>query len=268
MIREHRRVVNHAAALLLFAGCWAPPGSREFVPAPGLEARLTLLDTSPKLSGRFRVRLELSNRGSTTYRYDSQQVDVNDSLVVRGPAGPATYIYGSYQTLGNPKDLKPGETVLLFDELDVARQYSVAREGRYTVQWAGRGLSLARKDALVPPEEQMLWTSPLYVVSNIVDVVVAPGELSDLDALAALLVPVLPRPWELTCAEYGTPERHVLLTRTAALKVDLLRADVRLGERPAPSAELVGEFRGKKVWLVSPPAAVDEIKPALRKALH
>jgi hypothetical protein len=43
---------------------------------------------------------------------------------------------------------------------------------------------------------------------------------------------------------------------------------VKVGDQPQPTAELVGTFRGKKVWLVSPPSALDEIKGALVKALR
>lgn len=66
----------------------------------------------------------MENVGTDIIAYDWQQVAVNNAFDVRGPDAERTaYIGGSCQTAGGERQIRPGEIVVLFDDLDVSAQY-------------------------------------------------------------------------------------------------------------------------------------------------
>jgi len=111
-----------------------------------IQARTFLIPVSRKfvIGQPMLFRLELINEGKEEFLYDHQQVAVNGSLTITDGNGKSVpYIAGPVQTSGAYKPIKPGESVVLFDKLDIARQYDIIRAGRYKVQFNGRGLKTA-----------------------------------------------------------------------------------------------------------------------------
>jgi hypothetical protein len=281
MIREGRRVVNHAALLVLVLGsacCSTYSGPL----AEDLEARLTLLDQAPEVGGTFRFRVEMTNRGTTRYLYGHQRVRPNPVLEIRTPAGEVeTFRGGTLSThREGPLSINPGESVVLFESLDVAREFDIGRPGRYRVQFVGGGVAVAKEAEVsrFPPYDPQgnprVGLSSLRVISNKIWVEVGPGDYFDKEALRNLLAPALPEFWtlgdEMSSSLEGRESRMVL-TRWFSLQ-EMVSIPVRFAER-SPGADYVeiGEFRTRKVWLgVSPDArkSFAEIRPFLLWALR
>ncbi len=120
-----------------------PPAAKQDDPAkPALRTRLSLVTEEPVVGKQILLQLELVNEGGEAVVYDDQQADINNSLRVTGPEGKAVpYIHGGAQTGGALRLLESGTSVVLFDKLDLASQYLVARPGRYEVRFSGRGIS-------------------------------------------------------------------------------------------------------------------------------
>ncbi len=92
------------------------------------------------------LRLELIHEGDGTLYYDDQQVAVNGSMTVKnGDDKSIPYVGGSVQTGGGFRPVGPGQTVVLFDNFDITKQYRIARPGQYTVQFNGGGLSVGHR---------------------------------------------------------------------------------------------------------------------------
>jgi hypothetical protein len=107
-------------------------------------------------------------------------VMVNNPMIVKDPNGNLIpYVDTSYQTGVREKEIKPGETRILADKYDVASQYRITKAGRYTFQFNG-------------------FVAPGIRPSNIVEMVVKPGELSPADTIVERLLPVLPDGWVYT----------------------------------------------------------------------
>lgn len=114
------------------------PSSVEWGPVQkGVRTRLVPHSTQFVLGKPIKFRLELKNVSESVVGYDQQHADI-DSMLIRGPDGKAvSYIMGPVSTFGTPKPLRPGKMVTLFEEIDVAEQYYIAKPGRYTVQFRG-----------------------------------------------------------------------------------------------------------------------------------
>lgn len=107
------------------------------------KTRLTLVSKEFVLGRPMLFRLELVNQGEEEFLYDHQQVAVNASMTITDENGKrVSYIAGPVQTLGWYKPIKPGESVVLFDDLDIAKQYDIKKPGRYKVQFNGNGLQI------------------------------------------------------------------------------------------------------------------------------
>ena len=174
--------------LLGFCGCGT---SRQFVPKylewgpeqHGLSTRLTVIGESPRVGNPILMRLEMHNSSDAPIEYDPQQVAVNDSLKVTGPAGDSVrYIAGPMQTSGGIRKIEPGETATLFDNFDLVSQYLIDAEGTYRIQFRGRRGG---------------FTQMVFPPSNMVSVDVMPGALAPQDAVMARLLPLVPRDWLL-----------------------------------------------------------------------
>ena len=113
-----------------------------------IAVRLTAAKSSFALGEPMPFRLEMTNGGSETLYYDDQQVDVNDSMIVKDSRDrKVAYIAGSVQTCGASRPIEPGQTVVLFDGFDLASQYKMKAPGAYTVQFSGKGLSVGHRVA-------------------------------------------------------------------------------------------------------------------------
>ena len=108
-----------------------------------LTTRLTPAQKRFVLGNPMRFRLELVNDSTVELLYDDQQAHLNQSLTVvdnRGRVMP--YILGPSNTGGNFKSIQPNSSVVIFDGLDVAKQYEISRQGRYAFQFNGSGLKV------------------------------------------------------------------------------------------------------------------------------
>ncbi|MHC4657984.1 MAG: hypothetical protein ACYS83_02250 [Planctomycetota bacterium] len=106
--------------------------------------RLTPLTKEFVLGERMLFRLELLNEGEVEFLYDHQQVAVNSSMTITDEKGERVpYTFGPEQTTGGYKPIKPGKSAVLFDNLDIARQYDVSKAGKYKVQFNSKGLYTA-----------------------------------------------------------------------------------------------------------------------------
>jgi len=102
------------------------------------ETRLTAEKSRFVIGEPMLFKLELANTGDETFWYDDQQAAVNMSMTVTDEQGRRmAYIAGSYQTLGSDKKLEPGKSAVIFDSLDIAKQYDMSRPGKYKVRFNG-----------------------------------------------------------------------------------------------------------------------------------
>jgi hypothetical protein len=149
----------------------------------GLHTRLTARRDTVKAGEPILLTLELVNDGRYELQYDDQQAAVNDSLeMLDSAANHVPYVAQFVQTGGAHRPIKPGEAVVLFENLDLAGQYDVRKPGRYIVWYSGRGLSVGHKEDLpgipvqdVPPPSGfgVVCTSRLFP-SNTVTITVTP----------------------------------------------------------------------------------------------
>jgi hypothetical protein len=85
------------------------------------------------------LALSLENVSDKPIRYDPQQVDCNDSLIVkRNGVSPVPFRGEVVSTTGESKTIEPGNIVPLFYRLILEEQYDISQPGMYTVQFRGR----------------------------------------------------------------------------------------------------------------------------------
>lgn len=145
----------------------------------GIHTRLTASADKYRLSEPILLRLELINDGATDLRYDHQQVAVNGSLRVTDADGhPVAYAPEGYQTIGGYTKLQVGQRAVLFDRLNLIRDYPIKKPGRYAIQYRGSGLSILVHDPDLPynPDDFHPQTigAPCIWPSNVVFVEVVP----------------------------------------------------------------------------------------------
>ena len=233
-------VMSLALAAAALAGCrggrvgsaaeveWGPEKD-------GIATRLVPLEKEYVLGRPMRFRLEMTNRTLTELLYDSQQVAVNHSLVITGPDGKrAPYIRGTCQTsIRGQLSVTPGETVVLFGGLDANEQYFIGRSGRWTFQYAGRGLKVGeqrdfemlfkRRDRVTDADARKAsWLRLMCTEypSNVLEIDMLPGEVPHWRVAAGRILDVLRRGggWEVSWLRGGgklTPEERELSVRTA-----------------------------------------------------
>ncbi len=98
----------------------------------GLRTRLVLLTEKPSVGKPLNVRVELQNVGAVERKYAPIP-----SLRVRMPDSRPVPYYGAQPSLGTPKVIGLGETVVLFDEFDLAQHFLLTQPRRYTIQFDG-----------------------------------------------------------------------------------------------------------------------------------
>jgi hypothetical protein len=85
------------------------------------------------------LALTMENVSDQPIRYDPQQVDCNDSLIVkRNGVSPVPFRGEVVSTTGESKTIDPGNIVPLFHRLILEEQYDISQPGMYTVQFRGR----------------------------------------------------------------------------------------------------------------------------------
>jgi hypothetical protein len=85
------------------------------------------------------LSLTMENVSNKPIRYDPQQVDCNDSLIVKRNGEAMVPFRGDVvSTVGETKTIDPGNIVPLFYRLILEEQYDISQPGMYTVQFRGR----------------------------------------------------------------------------------------------------------------------------------
>ncbi|MFH0732344.1 MAG: BsuPI-related putative proteinase inhibitor [Candidatus Omnitrophota bacterium] len=116
----------------------------------GLMTRLIPLEQEHVLGQPIRFRLEMINETNSSKNYDSQQVKVNNSMLIKDHNDKVIpYSAEQYMTTGSPRRIQPGETVILFDNFDITSQYQIDKPGEYTIQFRGQGQAFG--DVPIPP---------------------------------------------------------------------------------------------------------------------
>ena len=114
----------------------------------GLRTRLVPLQDVFALGKPMKFRLEMQNLGPHDDYYQKRPHDAGDCLQVFGPLGePVPYIGGSHPAAGPWESLGPSRTVVLFDGLDLFRQYALSRPGTYWVLFPGLPADQGATDA-------------------------------------------------------------------------------------------------------------------------
>lgn len=222
----------------------------------------------------MRFRLEMENVGGRVVRYDAQQVDVNDSMLIEGTdrfVGSAPFIAMTVQTGGGPRALNPGERTVLFEGLDIAEQYLLTAPGTYEVRF--RGQSEGFGEIAIPP-------------SNVITIRIANGPVQSSRLIARSLLEMDPHS-RVGVVEEGqvvplgrSPVKGVslALTRASRTKGDSLRVLIwvtmspavvevdRLGGQRGPVAEGLGRCEWGEVYFWAA-AGNTEAPAALRRKI-
>ena len=214
-----------------------------------LRTRLVPLQQKYIVGQPMKFRLEMTNTGNSTIMYDSQQVDVNNAMIVTEPEGKTSpYIAGSFQTAGGPKPIEPEEIVILFDQFDITSQYFIDKPGRYTVQFRGQDKAFGE----VPIPE-----------SNILKIEVQPGNLSPSYLIVGRLLDILSEGWSLTLvtpdeAEVNPLGRqsakgvYISLVRLAGYKADVVFIEIwqtdTVVDLSTQKTTQISEYLGKNTW--------------------
>lgn len=144
----------------------------------GVTTRLTPLNQTYTVGQPTLLRLELTNGSDLDLVYEHSQVALNDPLIVTDARGERIpYAAGPVQTTLRLGRVHKGGTVVLFDGLDLGRQYGVTQTGRYKVQFSGKGLTvgIAALGGQQSPEDWPSHTSSKSFPSNVVEIEVQPA---------------------------------------------------------------------------------------------
>jgi hypothetical protein len=103
-----------------------------------------------------RFRLEMKNFGKKVRAYDRGGVERDVVIMTGGPGGkPVRFIGpGGYQTHSSAEYIVPGETKILFDELDLTKQHLLSKPGSYTLRFAGTELAFP-VESKIPPSAKI-----------------------------------------------------------------------------------------------------------------
>ena len=114
----------------------------------GLRTQLSGLQREYRIGAPITYRRELVNAGGHELTYDRQQVAVNGSMTITNDQGERVRATAPpVQTGGSYRPIRPGQTISLFDSLDIARQYDLSKPGHYRVQFNGGGLRVSDADS-------------------------------------------------------------------------------------------------------------------------
>lgn len=217
-------------------------------PSPGdVTTTLSLIGDAPKIGQPIKLKLEMSNVGAQVHTYDDQQAAVNGSLVVKGPEGEAVpYIEPGAQTLGFQKQLKPGDTVTIFDGLDLAAQYLIAKPGKYTVKFFG---------------------SVGLPGSNTLEINVADGQLPDRTKLLKALIDSVPKGWKPS----HNNGAFFIINSPTRLKKDVASVSLTFTKTKVSKdaeAEYAGETRLGHAWIKAESPTVKNRWPEYRDKIR
>jgi len=160
----------------------------------GLRTRLTLLTDKPAVGLPLTVKLELQNTGTVERTYASQRANPEQTLEVIGPdSQPVEFINGPNQIQVGSAKIKPGETVTLFAEVDVASMFLLAQPGKYS-------MTLRGPDEFDPGENGPARIHPIPT-SNTIEVTLGVGTLNDLQATFVRVRGIAPKGWTFSARD-------------------------------------------------------------------
>lgn len=187
----------------------------------GLRTRITLLTQKPAVGSPLLVKIELQNVGEVERTYPWQGANPDYLLEVIGPDGkPSEFINGGQGIQVRPTKIKPGETVVAWDNLDVASMFLLPKAGRYEIKL--RGPDQFKLDAANPNQ-----THP-FPTSNTVAVTMADGTLNDIQATFVRIRTIAPKSWQISTSDNSifdlqkttTPHAEFILRFTESLLAD------------------------------------------------
>jgi len=138
-----------------------------------ISTRLTAERRRFRLGEPILLRLELVNQSGLDLMYDDQQAGANNSLRITDAAGTEIHTSQTTQTCGGWVKLPPGETAVLFDHLDITKQYAISKPSCYSVQFRGRGLSVGVEDPDLEHRDSAIVGIPCRWPSNVVTIEVS-----------------------------------------------------------------------------------------------
>jgi hypothetical protein len=110
----------------------------------GVSTHLTAVSENFVIGKPMLFKLTLTNGATAAVYYDDQQAAVNESMTITDTDGQLQpYVAPLYQTSGGPETLAPGASAVIFEGLDISRQYEIVKPGRYSVRFSGKGLSVS-----------------------------------------------------------------------------------------------------------------------------
>ncbi len=152
----------------------------------GLQTRMTLLTERPAIGQPLKVKIELQNVGTVARTYSSQRANPDYLLDVVGPDGKlAEFINGGAGIPVQTLKIKPGETVALWDEVDVASMFLLSTPGQYEIKL--RGTDKFEVDETKPEQAHP------YPTSNTLAVTLSDGTLNDIQATFVRIRNVAPK---------------------------------------------------------------------------
>ena len=156
----------------------------------GFRLRLTLTTDHPQVGKPLMFKLELKNFGAKPATYDPQELEPFRVLVARASLkgkSPA-FIAATPQTSGRDREVKPGQTVTVWEKVDANNLY-LFEDGTYRFRVRGR-----RWDSGSPLRE-----------SNWIIVNIAPGKRTAGQRFIAELLKGLAKGWSVESALHLAP---------------------------------------------------------------
>lgn len=151
----------------------------------GLRSRLTLQSETTTIGKPLRFRLEVKNFGNRVTGIDPQNYApyrvLRADFADERPGG-APFIGTKVQTAAAPVALKPGESVVLWEQVDLNDLFLLKDVDTYDVYAEGGEWAM-----------QTTWRD-----SNRIRITLAPGKLQIEQQLLAELYPILPNDWRLS----------------------------------------------------------------------
>ena len=182
----------------------------------GLQSRLTLQTARPQIGQPLLVKLELRNSGDKPTDFDPQKYAPFRVLRVDVPRPdlPPPYIGLTPQTSGQPETLQPGETKVLWENVDVSELFLLNEEREYQIFAEGGEWAM-----------QNIWRD-----SNRLRVTLHDGTLSPRQELMVALLEIKPADWKLSV---GISEIYLQHAPTN-LKKDAISATIRFTQEELP----------------------------------
>lgn len=194
----------------------------------GLQSRLSLQTKSPAVGQPLLFRLELRNTGDQPTRFDPQDYAPFRVLRALGADGQAVPFVGSTpQTSAQPVTLQPGETTVLWQDVDASALFAL-KEGKH--QFFAEGGDWAA---------QMWWQD-----SNTLDVELGAGQLPPKQALIRSLAEfeLLPEGWQVS----ATQDEILLSHSPTNLKRDVTTIRLWFTDAPLPDRAAADNDNGRE----------------------